>query len=223
MIETILVLPTPPALLSPRSAVDPVADLRAACHAALAEVREPIIVIAAPVSAGNATRGITEPLGHRVARDLLGARPFVAELALPWAAASLIEQDGRSGAHPSATTLVVMADGSARREERAPGHLHPGSVGFDADLEKALREGDAESLATLDLDLAEELWCEGGPSFRMLGEVARGRTRPGTGHLRRRAVRRRLVGRSLGSRLTSDSALAGCGHVSGGVPTSVRG
>ncbi len=176
MIETILLLPTPPALLAPRSAVDPVADLRAACHAALDGVREPIIVVTAPVSPGNATRGITEPLGHRVARHLLGARPFFAELALPWTAASLIEQDGRVGAQPSATTLVVMADGSACRGEQAPGHLHPESVGFDADLERALREGDCEALTTLDLELAEELWCEGGASLRMLGEIARDRT-----------------------------------------------
>jgi len=53
--------------------------------------------------------------------------------------------------------------------------VHPDAVRFDDAIEKALREGDAEALATLDLDQAGELWCEGAPGFRLLGEVARGR------------------------------------------------
>ena len=35
---------------------------------------------------GEPGRGVAEPLGHRVARHLLGETPFVAELALPWGA-----------------------------------------------------------------------------------------------------------------------------------------
>ena len=176
MIGTVLVLPTPPALLSPRSADDPVAELRAACHAALAQLGDLVVVVAVPTSEENLARGITEPLGHRIARHLLGERQFMPELALPWTAASLIEQDGVPGEHPlPVTTLVVMADGSARRGEKAPGHLHPDAVRFDDAIDKALRDGDAETLATLDLERADELWCEGAPGFRLLGEVARDR------------------------------------------------
>jgi len=176
VIGTVLVLPTPPALLSPRSAADPVAELRAACEGALANVSEPVVVVAVPTNEENLARGVTEPLGHRIARHLLRDRPFMPELALPWTAASLIEQDGPPGEHPRpATTLLVMADGSARRGEKAPGHVHPDAVRFDEAIEKALRDGDAEALATLDLDQAGELWCEGAPGFRLLGEVARGR------------------------------------------------
>ena len=73
MIQTVLVLPTPLALLAPRSVTDPVAELRAACATAVATLADAdrIVVVAAPVSELNLTRGVTEPLGHRVARHLL--------------------------------------------------------------------------------------------------------------------------------------------------------
>ena len=170
MIETVLVLPNPPALLAPRSVTDPVAELRAACNKAVAALpqQQPVIVLAAAVSKANADRGITEPLGHRVARSLLGEVEFEPQLALPYAAAALLEL-----ADP--TTLLVMADGSACRGERAPGHLHPEAIAFDDRIESALSSGDAAALAALDPELGEELWCEGVLGFRVLGEVARDR------------------------------------------------
>ena len=170
MIQTVLVLANPPALLPPRSVVDPVAELRAACHEAVAALpqQQPVIVLATPVSKANADRGITEPLGHRVARSLLGDVEFEPQVALPYAAAALLEL-----ADPA--TLLVMADGSACRGEKAPGHLHPDAIAFDDRIESALRSGDAATLAALDPDLGEELWCEGVPGFQVLGEVARER------------------------------------------------
>ncbi len=170
MIRTVLVLPSPPALLPPRSVVDPVAELRAACLRAVAALppQQPVIVLATPVSKANADRGITEPLGHRIARALLGEVEFDPQLALPYAAAALLELDDPA-------TLLVMADGSARRGEKAPGHLHPDAIAFDDRIESALRSGDAATLAALDPELGEELWCEGVPAFRVLGEVARDR------------------------------------------------
>ncbi len=169
MIGTVLVLPTPPALLSPRSIADPVSELRAACVAEIAGLprRPRIIVLAAPVNGANADRGVTEPLGHRVARELLDVE-FEPQLALPYAAAALLELT-------EPATLIVMADGSARRGEKAPGHLHPDAVSFDDGIETALRSGDAETLAALDLELGQELWCEGVPGLRAVGEVARDR------------------------------------------------
>jgi hypothetical protein len=170
VIRTVLVLPSPPALLAPRSAADPVADLRKACVTAVSALpaNHPVVVLAAPVSEANAARGITEPLGHRVAAHLLGDISFERQLALPYTAAALLELT-------APTTLVVMADGTARRGEKAPGHLHPDAVSFDERLEAALRSGDAETLAALDPEVGEELWCEGVPGLRVLGEVARGR------------------------------------------------
>ncbi len=171
MISTVLVLPSPPALLPRRTASDPVGPLRHACASALAALpaEDRIVVLASPVGEANRARGVTEPLGHRVAAHLLGGTGFEPLTALPDAAERL-----RGGAQP--TTLLVMADGSARRGEKAPGHLHPGAAAFDERIEQALRAGDAETLATLELAAGEELWCEGVPGFRVLGEVARGRS-----------------------------------------------
>ena len=172
MIETALVLPSPRALLPALSADDPVPELRAACAAAigrlLSDRPDRIVVVASPVSAQNRVRGVTEPLGHRVARHLLGARAFEAQIAVPYAAAALLEV-------VEPTTLVVMADGSASRGEKAPGHLHPDAVAFDDRIDAALRTGDVESLAAIDTEHATELWCEGAPGFHVLAEVARGR------------------------------------------------
>jgi len=170
VIRTVLVLPTPLALVASRSVADPVAELRAACAAAVAALpeRERVVVLAAPVNEANVARGIREPLGHRVAAHFLGDRDFEPQLALPYAAAALLEVG-------EPTTLLVMADGSACRGERAPGHLHPHALAFDDGIEAALRSGDAKALAALDPELGEELWCEGIPGFRVLGELARDR------------------------------------------------
>ena len=170
MIQTVLVLPAPLALLAPQSITDPVAELRAACRAAVATLPddEPVVVLARPVNEANRARGVTEPLGHRVAKYLLAGRDFEPQLALPYAAAALLELS-------DPISLLVMADGSACREDSAPGHLHPAAVPFDDAIEAALRNGDAKELARLDPEVGEELWCEGVPGFRVLGELARDR------------------------------------------------
>lgn len=169
-VTTVLVLPSPPALLAPRSVEDPVADLRRACGVAVSTLPEEhrVVVLAAPVSEASAARGITAPLGHRVAASLLGHLTFEPLLALPAVVADLRQAR-------ASTTLVVMADGSARRGEKAPGHLHPDAVSFDERIEAALRAGDTETLRSLDPEVGEELWCEGVPGLRILGEVARDR------------------------------------------------
>jgi hypothetical protein len=174
VIRTVLVLPSPPALLPIRSLQDPVTELRAACAAAVAEVAANmdrvgrIVVLAGPVSEANRRRGVTVPLGHRVAEAVLGGRPFEPRVALPQTAAELRRSS-------DAVLLVAMADGSARRGERAPGHVHPAALDFDDCIERALRSGDAETLARLDPELGEELLSDGVPTLRVVGELARDR------------------------------------------------
>ena len=172
MIERALVLPSPRALLPGLSTHDPVADLREACSVAVGQFLddgpERVVVLAAPVGEANQQRGVTVPLGFRVARRLLGGVTVEEQPALPYTAAALLEDE-------RPTALVVMADGSASRGEKAPGHLHPSAIEFDEAIDAALRAGDAETLAGLDPELATEVWCQGVPGFRVLGEVARGR------------------------------------------------
>ncbi len=169
MITTAVVLPMPRALLAPVSELDPVADLREACRAVLAGLPGGhLVVVAPPVSDANAARGVSTPLGHRVAAHLLDGVPFKALVASPEVARSLREVG-------EFTTMVVMADGSARRDEKAPGHLHADARAFDDSVEDALRTGDADTLCRLDPALGPELWCEGIPGLHVLGEVARDR------------------------------------------------
>jgi len=52
---------------------------------------------------------------------------------------------------------LVVANGSAKRTEKAPGHFDERAEAFDEALGAALRAGD---LAGLDLSLADELWAD---------------------------------------------------------------
>jgi hypothetical protein len=64
--------------------------------------------------------------------------------------------------------LLVMADGSARRGRRAPGHLDERSAGFDAGVERAFRDGDLRALAALDPALARELMAAGRAAWQVM-------------------------------------------------------
>ena len=66
------------------------------------------------------------------------------------------------------TALLVMGDGSARRSERAPGHLDERAAPFDAAVERAVRDADLAALAALDRDLAAELLATGRPGWQVL-------------------------------------------------------
>ena len=56
----------------------------AACAVAVSDAAQRatrVVVLAAPVSEANAARGVTEPLGHRVARTCWATSPFEPQLA----------------------------------------------------------------------------------------------------------------------------------------------
>ncbi len=115
---------------------DPVADLRAACRAAVAwlcESEEPVAVHASHQ-------------GLRVARHLVGEAGGTVRAGHP--------VDDRP------TPTLVVGNGSARRTEKAPGHLDPRAAAFDADLGRALTRPDPAALAALDETLARELWAD---------------------------------------------------------------
>lgn len=76
------------------------------------------------------------------------------------------------GLDPASTeALLVLGNGSARRTEKAPGHLDDRAQGFDAVLLAALRDGDADVLGRVDRNLADELWAEVEPLRRLAVEV----------------------------------------------------
>lgn len=162
-----VVVPSAPALLPRYAALsDPLAEVRAAAVAAvawLAEQEGTVAVVAA------------DDLGRRVADHLL-------EVAAPGTETQDLNLSGNlsgnlgeglgedlSGHVPA--RLLVVADGSARRGEKAPGHLDPRAHGFDATIGEALRRGDPAALAVLDQDLGAQLLAGGVPAFRALGAL----------------------------------------------------
>jgi len=102
---------------------------------------------------GPATAYRASPAAHRIAEHLLGTR---------------------RGDGPGA---LVVANGSATRTEKAPGHFDERAAGFDAAIGKALADGDPAALADIDTILAEELWAM--PDADLLRSLA-DRFRPAT-------------------------------------------
>lgn len=71
--------------------------------------------------------------------------------------------------------LLVMGDGSARRSEHSPVHLHPRAEIFDATVAAAFDLADRSRLAALDPDLAAELQAAGrGPWQVLAGATSSG-------------------------------------------------
>jgi hypothetical protein len=106
---------------------DPVAELRAACLAAVRWLDGDVVILG-------------DPQGERVGRALLSA-------------------SGVSTGSTTGPSYLVVGNGSARRSERAPGHLDERSFDFDDELRSELTTGDvsgldralgAELLASLD-------------------------------------------------------------------------
>jgi hypothetical protein len=72
--------------------------------------------------------------------------------------------------------LLVMADGSARRGLKAPGHLDERSAPFDAEVERAVRDGDLDALLAIDEELARDLMATGRAAWQVLAGALHGAT-----------------------------------------------
>jgi hypothetical protein len=93
---------------------------------------------------------------------------------------------------PGPVGVLAMGDGSARRSEKAPGHLDPAAGPFDAAVARALGDGDPAALAALDPAEGERLLAAGVPVWRAVGAA--------------------LAGRSIEGRLLADEAPFGVGY-----------
>ena len=128
----VALVPGVPALLPAyASRVDPVADLRAACLDAVRWL----------AGAGARVLVVADPQGRRVATYLLSA----------------VGAAAREPGGAAYDAVLVVGNGSARRSEKAPGHLDERALDFDETLGAALRSGDAAELGELDLVLGVEL------------------------------------------------------------------
>ena len=73
----------------------------------------------------------------------------------------------------ASTALLVMGDGSARRSLKGPGYLDDRAEPFDDSVVKALADGAAQSLADLDLELADVLLAAGAPAWVAAAKLLR--------------------------------------------------
>ncbi len=168
------VLPPLLALLPERAGlVDPVPELRAACRTALADLLAAagsVVVLHDPLDDADRARGLTTAGGARVAGALLADAGWTGATA--YRAPEELGPREAGPAHPGApVALLVMANGSARRGEKAPGHLDERSFAFDREVGAALAGGDAGRLAGLDADLGDALWAAGVRGLRRLGAL----------------------------------------------------
>jgi hypothetical protein len=90
------------------------------------------------------------------------------------------EQGSRVGRHLLAgaaegdgSAYLVVANGSARRTDTAPGYVDDRAVPFDTALEAALREPDPGALEGLDVDLAAALLVGNPAGLVRLGTLLR--------------------------------------------------
>jgi len=65
-------------------------------------------------------------------------------------------------------SLLVMADGSARRTRQSPGPSDERAAAFDAEVWRSLGSPDPAALLAIDPDLAGELWVAGRPGWQVL-------------------------------------------------------
>jgi len=123
---------------------DPVAELREACVAAVSWLTGPVEIVA-------------DAQGRRVAEHLLA-----------------VSSGSTGSTDAGGTSYLVVANGSACRSEKAPGHLDERSFGFDEEVDKALRTPDRAALSGLDEALGAELWAGNVSGLRRLGELLAG-------------------------------------------------
>jgi hypothetical protein len=157
----VVVLPPVPALLPGYlGRVDPVAALRGACHDAIAWLADgdAITVLADVPGQAARDRGVDVPLGVRVARSLLDNAKYDGAIDL-------------TGPAPDADRLLVLANGSGCRSEKAPGYLDPRSFAFDEQIETALATGDSAALTELDAGLGGDLLAAGIEPLKQLGAL----------------------------------------------------
>lgn len=181
-----VVVPSSPLMISSVGAADPLGDVRALAVDAvswLTSTCSSVVVLSAPADPANVARGVPTPLGERVARSLLSAAGFSGEVSFGWSNSPRVSEQGadsrwssspryeggQSRPLPTETGVLVVGDGSARRGEKAPGHLDERAFAFDESIEKALGDCDGTALRSLDTGLGAELLAAGTPAFIELG------------------------------------------------------
>lgn len=181
-----VIVPASPAVVPALSGRSPeLDDVRAAAGSAVRDLvvgrTGRVVVVADAPHAADETWTL-DLHGYGLAGAPAGTRPLpVAYSTAAW----LLDEAGWDGARtyvpPGVVGLddgdvaLVVADGTACRSDRAPGHLDARAAGVDARLAAALECGDLRVLAELDESLVAELLIGGVPALEWLRDTAAGR------------------------------------------------
>jgi hypothetical protein len=68
--------------------------------------------------------------------------------------------------------FLVIGDGSARHDVKAPGYIDPRAADWDRQVHEIFRSGELSALAALDPALADELMCAGRAPWQALAGAA---------------------------------------------------
>ncbi len=107
---------------------------------------------------------LLDDVGWHGAREHVG----VAADEVPAQAAAL----GRSLVSSGSVALLVVGDGSARRDDKAPGHFDPRAEAFDRRVTNAVGAADVAALLSLESELAGVLMVEGRAPWQVLAGAA---------------------------------------------------
>jgi hypothetical protein len=133
------------------------------------------IHLGSPACGGTAELPLSLTVGAWLVRDALGVRSGAlgfsvgADFGGSRAAVDLLAL-----AETTEVALIVMGDGSARRDLKAPGYLDDRAAGFDSAVAAALASGDPGELATIDSVLGAELLAAGVPAWHAAADVLSG-------------------------------------------------
>jgi hypothetical protein len=166
--------------------LDELGDVRAACTGAVATLVSTGPSRIVVVGAGDLDHDVDESAGGTLAAFGADVRAGGDDLVLPLSltiGAWLLDAAGWAGprtystGHPqvdAGEALLVMADGSATRSDKAPGFFDERAETFDAAIASALSSGDADALMALDAGLGAALGSTGVPALHVLGELTKG-------------------------------------------------
>lgn len=180
-----VIVPASPSLVPAISGRTPeLDDVRAAAGAAVRTVvaaRPRRVVVVADAGRGADETWAIDLRGYGLPGGSTSARSLPVDFA---AAAWLLDEAGWEGprlySRPVPVDLadddgiVVVADGSACRSERAPGHLDARAETVDGQLSSALQAGDLRVLDELDETTTHELLIGGLPALRWLRDATAG-------------------------------------------------
>lgn len=189
MITDIVIVPGAPLLLPEyQGRVAAAPGLLESCVAVVREAVASAHHVVVVHATDREPRSTKPAMGLRVADHLLAATHEnfdVEHVAVPWDAT--VEECigiGRAIESVAGTTLLVVADGSARRTEKAPGHLDERAASVDDAIVAAIRDsGDRglERLLDLDVELCADLLVAGRAPLQVLAAAVGASAVPAVG------------------------------------------